>query len=111
MSQYGISETKDVVKLIMSISNGVQKSLADDGKLTIGDIGNFTDAVFKLVPAIQGIEKVPHEIKDLDASEIEELKNLVLSEMPEVGEKWSIIVENALHTIWSVYNIVLALRK
>jgi hypothetical protein len=111
MSQYGIDETKDVVKLLMSVAKGVQKSLADDGKLTFGDLGNFTDAIFKLVPAIQGIEKVPHELKDLDASEVEQLKNLVLAEMPEVGDKWTIIVENALHTIWSVYQIVLALRS
>jgi hypothetical protein len=107
----GIQETKDVLTLVLGLANGVAKSITDDGKFTIGDIQHFTGALFLLAPAFTGIENVPHELAELSEEEIAEVKNLILNNMPEIGDKWEAVAGNALLAAWHVYEVMKALKK
>jgi hypothetical protein len=71
----GVKETLEALEAARVILVIFKKVMAD-GKITTGDIG----AVFDLVRAmsvlnagIAGVEQVPHEMKDLDAQEAEQV--------------------------------------
>lgn len=108
---YGIKETKEVIELILGISDGIAKSFKDDGKLSLSDIQHFTGALFLLPNAFSGIELVPTELKELEESEVLEIKTLVLAKMPDVGEKWEAVASNAILSAWHIYEVVKALGK
>lgn len=107
---YGIQETVEAVKLIMSISKGVSLSLKDDGKFTIGDMQHFTSVIFLLSPAFSGIEKIPSELGDLDSAEFVQLQQAITTQLPELGEKWEEIVTNSLMAVWHIYAVIKALN-
>jgi hypothetical protein len=108
---YGIKETKEVIELMLAIGDGVAKSFKDDGKLTLGDIQHFTGALFLIPSAFAGIENVPHELKDLQENEVVEIKNLILTKMPDVGDKWEAVAANAILAAWHIYEVVKAFGK
>ncbi|MEL6670130.1 MAG: hypothetical protein AAFP08_14250, partial [Bacteroidota bacterium] len=71
----GIKETKELFKSMVDLKDAVKLSTANDGKLDIpGDLPNFINPLFGLPTAIQGIDQIPAELRDLDQNEIAELR-------------------------------------
>jgi hypothetical protein len=110
LSTIGIKETKEALKLILSVGNGVAKSLADDGKLTLADLPNFSASLFLVIPAFTDIALVPDELKDLDESELVEIKDMILAEMPDIGDKWAAVAEHGLNAIYHIYKLILTFK-
>jgi len=108
---YGIKETKDIVELMLSVTGGFAQSLKDDGKLTLMDIQHFSNALFMLPDAFSGITNVPLELGELDQSELEELRELVISKMPDVGDKWESVAVHSILAAWNIYEVVKAFGK
>lgn len=109
----GISELKDVLELGLQISIDVMESLSDDGKLDWTDSFNFKDSVFLVPDAIEGIDKVWAEIKDLDSNEILEIKAFILTKAAAIDgieERWLAVAENAINTVLYLYKTVKAIR-
>lgn len=59
-------ELKDVLDFGLSIGMGVDKSLADDGKITLKDAGNLVDPILKAPAAVMGAPKALEQLKALD---------------------------------------------
>lgn len=103
----GVNQTKELLIFGLAIGNGIYSSLADDGKITLSDFPKFSESLFTVPAALEGIIEVPAELKDLDESELGELKELVLSKLPNIGEKWLVVAKESLNiglSALKVYN-------
>ena len=67
--QYGVQESIDMGVFVAELGNGVGDSLVDGKFSFLQDIGNFTPALLKLVPAVQGAGMIPKEVGELDAED------------------------------------------
>lgn len=105
LNMYGIEETKDAVKAICGIGNGISAALADDGKITLGDYYKFIGPLMKLPAAITGIGEIPKELADLTKEEKLELIALVESEL-EVGDKAEEVTVRILNIIYEIKSFV-----
>ena len=79
--QFDVTQTKEVIVAVVGLANATKKSLDDDGKITITDIGNFVGVTPSLVKAISEIHFVPSELNDLQDDEILELISVVKDEL------------------------------
>jgi hypothetical protein len=105
LNMYSIEETKDAVKAICAIGNGVAAALADDGKITIGDFPKFIGPLMKLPAAITGIGEVPKELNDLTAEEKDEIIQIVKDEL-EVELKAEEITTRILNIIYEIKSFI-----
>jgi len=105
----GIKETKDVLACIISLANGMGKSL-EDGKLSMTDIGYFLDMFMGIPAAIENISEVPEEIKDLSEEELRELKEMVVDEFDIPQDEAEEIIETALGLGIEFFEFVQRLR-
>ena len=67
-----IKETKELLHFIISVGNAIDKSLSDDGKITITDLPKLLSPMFGIIKGIGGVEKVPQELADLTPIEKDE---------------------------------------
>jgi len=72
-AKIGIEETKDVMGFLCAFGNATGKSLDNNGRIDMGDIGTMLIPLGKLPEAISGANEVAAELKDLDAAERAEL--------------------------------------
>lgn len=84
----GIKESKELLKAVMIIAKVLVERLKDgfqydDVPLLLSDLGMNTE----IRDALAGVKEVPHEMKDLDASEVMQLVMVVMSELPEVFQQ------------------------
>lgn len=68
--QYGTQETEELAVFVAEFGNGIGDSLEDGRFSFVQDIGYFTPALLKLVPAIEGISQVPKELGELDSEDL-----------------------------------------
>jgi len=104
----GIKELKELVTFVAVLASAADKSTQDG--LGYDDIGEFVNAMLKAPNAFEGIDKVGAEIKDLDAAEMQELKDLVAAELNLVDDKLELVVEKAIVAIVNIYDIVLEVK-
>lgn len=68
----GIEQTKEVVRLGVSVGEAVAKAF-EDKQFTIPDVRFFFPVLMKLRPALDGVVEVPKEMGDLSDEERAEL--------------------------------------
>lgn len=102
---YGIEELKDAVKAVCSLGNAIAASLADDGKITLGDATKFIGVVISLPAAISGIQEVPKELADLTEEEKLEIITLVETEL-EVGDKAEEVTVKILNIVYEIKSLI-----
>ena len=107
----GIQETKEVLLFGLSIAGDTVEAFADDGKIDLTDIPKYTDSLMALPAALVGITEVPAELKDLDEAEFLELKEVVFTHFPDVGDKWIRIAKAAISIGMNVITIINELKK
>lgn len=74
-AEYGIKETTDLIKFVGGMAHSLAGAKAD-GKIHKGEAIALIIKNAKNFPAaIVGIDKVPNELKDLDAAEVDTLRN------------------------------------
>jgi len=76
----GIKETKELLRFVFSLANAVKQSMAD-GSLTLWDAKNFVEPLSLLVDAVDNLDQILPELKDLDDQEISELVGFVMNEL------------------------------
>lgn len=64
----GTKELKELLALPLSIHMAYDLAMAD-GKLDLADLALLMGPAMKIGPALQGIDKVPGELKDMDDAE------------------------------------------
>ena len=68
----GTKEFEEMVAFGMGIGKAIASSL-EDGKFDFGDVFKILPALMQANAAIQGMEKIPAELKDLDDAEYKAL--------------------------------------
>lgn len=104
MSQYGIKETKELVKFGISLGEAIDKSLP--GGIGLEDAMNFYNAVTTASDAFDNVKQVPKELGDLDQAERDELYAYVEAEFDIANDKLESVIEEALKTALQVYKLV-----
>lgn len=95
MSEKGIKEISELVKLLAEIGNGAGKA-AEDGKVSWSDALFFSKAVMSAPAAIIGIDEVYSELKDLSAQEKDQLKAQLQSDFDIPQDNVEEVVEKVL---------------
>ncbi len=68
MIKQGIKELEDVMKLAIGMANAGVK-IGEDGKVDLNDLGTAMGVLPLFPAAIDGIDKLPAEVSDLDSAE------------------------------------------
>lgn len=69
----GVNEIKDVITAATTVFKAGKLAL-EDGRLNLADIPFFVEVPGSIFRAVEGITSVPAEFKDLDETEIAELR-------------------------------------
>lgn len=101
----GIQETKEVLKVAAEIGNGVGIAL-QDGKFELSELALFVGALIDLPNAIQGIQQVPVELKDLDETERLELLNYMRDQFDIPQDETEEAVEDHVEFLLSLWKLV-----
>jgi len=104
----GIIELKDVVSFGVKTANALTKTLKD-GKVTVTDVGYWLPALIALPKAVENIDKIPKEIKDIDSKEAEALIQQVANELEIDNIKAKKVIQHSLNIIYEIYGIVNAI--
>ena len=91
----GIQETKEMVGFLISLGEGIAESL-EDGKISLGDLGNFLDAAKAVLPAIGGVNQVGAELLDLTDEEKADLSDYIEEEFDLDNTQVEAILEEGL---------------
>jgi len=105
----GIDETKDVLLFAVLFANAINKTFAD-GKVTLADLPNFFNVVLKLPAALNGINKVPSEINDLDENELKTLLQIVKDNLGLQTDQVKVVLQKSLDFVFAAYNLIIAIR-
>jgi hypothetical protein len=98
----GIQETKDVISAGIAFGEGLGKAL-EDGAIGVGDIGHFIEVVVRLPEALEGINEVPVELKDLDEAELAELVTFIGEEFDIPQDEVEAKIEDTLIFMLELY--------
>jgi hypothetical protein len=110
METLGIQNIKEVVKFVIELGEGIDRSLADK-KIDFQDIGNLLLAMNYAAPAFDDIGKVVPELKDMDESEKQELKDYIKSEFDIANDKLEVTIEKALAVVIDIYGLIQTIRQ
>ena len=100
-----VKELSEVVSFVCALANGIAES-AKDGAITLGDASYLFPLILKLPSAVGGFDKIPDEVKDLDDSEIEQIKNLVKDELDLPNDVIEASIENSIEVAVQLYSLV-----
>lgn len=106
----GIKNVLEVIDLGMAITGAVVVSLKD-GKVDAADVPNLFPVFTVLMPAIDQIETIPTELSDIDATELETIKDHVLTKLPAIGGDWMVFTSECLKAGIALYSAIKAYPK
>ena len=108
MSEFSVRETKDVVRMGCDLASVAANQLVDGFQ--------FYD-IFAVIPVIQqipavldGIGKVPSELRDMDADEAQEIVDLVKDRLDLPNDTAETIAEYALQVILNIAKMMSLLK-
>jgi len=109
MGQYGIKETKEVVKFGVELGEAVDRAMSDD-KMEVADLVHLVPAFTAAGPAFSDISLVPKEMKDMDEAESKELMDYVESELDIENDQVEEVIEKSLRAVLALHDVYLAVR-
>ena len=100
---YDIRNLKELMLFICRLVKGIDKTL-EDGKFTFIELTNFIGAAQAIPAAVEGLNEIPLEFKDLSEEEQAELVQYVADEFDLNNDAVEVWIEKA-------FNIALNLAK
>jgi hypothetical protein len=104
----GITELKEMVGFAIAIANAAGKVM-EDSKLSLADLRFALDPLKRIAPALDGMDQIPSEIKDLTADEKDELIQFVIDEFEIPQDGIESAIESGLQMVSKIYDILVAL--
>lgn len=104
-------ELKDLIGFGLALGMAIDKSLADDGKITFTDAGNLIDPIMKAPAAFAGADQALAELKALDEEGKKELNEFVKSEFDIKDDKIEAVVEECVSIGVSAARVVALFAK
>lgn len=107
----GIKDVKEVLKTGIQIGEGIDKSLEDDGKISIWESVNFFPALMSMRAAINDIDQVPAQLANIDESEAEELKQFIIDELDLSNDVTEELIEKIFSDIMDAFKAVMRITE
>ena len=95
-------ETIELLEFLFDLGDATQASLADDGKISIGDAPKFFGVVWKAPVAIGGIQNVPKELSDLSEEGKAEVLAYVRQRFDLPDDELELLIEDTLQLGFSL---------
>lgn len=111
MAESKVKELKEMVSFGLSLGMAIDKSLADDGKISFADVGNLIAPIMKAPAAFMGADKALEELKNLDEEGKKEMNDFVKSEFDIADDKIEAIVEECIGIAMSAAKVVSMVAK
>lgn len=109
--KHGIDNLKAFLAFGLALGSSIEKSLADDGKITVGDAGNLLAPLMKAPAAFAGASEAFKEVADLDDEERADLNAYVKANFDIADDRLEAVVEEAFQIALSASKIVSLLKK
>jgi hypothetical protein len=106
-----ITELKALVAFGLSLGMAIDKSLADDGKITFTDAGNLIAPIMKAPAAFSGAAQALAELKALSDEDRAELNAYVKSEFSIHDQHVEAVVEECVNMGTSAARVLALLKK
>lgn len=99
-----LKETKEAFVFVIALVKAIDISINDgDEKLGLEDVPNFFPAFFKLMPAIEGADRIPMELKAVDPAEAQNFKEWLKVELDLKDDKIEEAIEDGFAIILDIY--------
>lgn len=110
MEKLGIDVTTKVIIFGIKLGEGIEKRLADDGKISLIE-GVTLLPVLKDAPGIVRSRKtLVAELKDLSSIELKQIQDLVAEELDLKADKIEVVVEKGINVIVAVRELIDAIQ-
>lgn len=93
MEAKSIKETKELLVFLFTLGKVAKEAKENDGKFSYLDTVLLMKLLPQVGPALEGIDQVPAEMKDLDSMEVGELTALIGAEIVGVTTKEKLIAQ------------------
>ena len=105
-----IHNTKEALKLGFSLIGAIKVSKENDGKLNAADLGNLIMVFPHIGPAVDDVDQIIPEMKDLDTEEAKELMEFASKELGGALSEEELInkIELSLQAVVAVFRAVKA---
>lgn len=104
----GRKEVTEAVLGAVSLANAAV-GMAADGKVGLDDLSHLMAALPKVIAAVEGADKIPAEVMDLDSAEGAALVADVATSLAIGDEKAKKVVLASLKTLLGVRDLIVAL--
>lgn len=110
MGTAGIKGLQALLQFGVDLGVALERSLADDGKITVSDMGKFLGTIADVPGVFGSISDVPAEVADLDSAEVAALQAYVRENfsIPEANIK--AVVDSGLQLAVDVFVLVNAIK-
>lgn len=105
-----MKELKELLSFVFALNDAVWKSL-EDGQITFGDVVYLYETLKTAGPAIEGIDKIMAEFKNMTAEQREELMAFVREEFDLPNDTIEEIVEKAISIALDVIAFLKQIKK
>ena len=111
MEKLGIEVTSKVILFGIKLTEGIEKRLSDDGKISLLE-GITLLPVLKDVPGIiSDRATLVAELKDLSTDELIQLRELISEELDIEGDKLEEIVDKGIAVVIAIKELLDAIKK
>lgn len=104
-----MKELTEAVEFVVSLANGLGKA-AEDGEVGAGDFAYLLPLLYKLPSAVDGVGKIPAELKEIDAEKMSVLTEMVKEKLDVPQDKIELAVEGGLDIAVRLYALVQKLK-
>lgn len=106
MEKLGIDVTTKVIIFGIKLGEGIEKRLADDGKISVWE-GITLVPILKDVPGIVSTRKtLVAELKDLSSVELKQIQDLIAEELDLEADKIEVVVDKGINVVIAVRELI-----
>lgn len=105
----GVVQVQEVADLLLAVVKGV-KAVKADGKVDLADLGQLVALAPSLIAAVDKIDEVPAELKDLSEAEATALAGHLVAGLALEDAHARVVVEKGLAALVAVHALVKAVK-
>lgn len=103
-----IKDLYEITDFIIAFGVGLDRSLKDDGALTVKDLPNLLPLLLKVVPALEGVDGIPIALKAMDKEDGDKYYAHIKDQLGDISdEETQAFIEDSLRVVldlWIVLN-------
>ncbi len=111
MKKLGIENLKVAIVSAINLGEKIEKNLADDGKISLAEALKIGAGSFGgVIKVIKSGNQIKAEVKDLDSSEIKELRDLIKEELDLENDKIEIVIEKSIDFLVGLEELIAVIK-